>query len=81
MGPVDVRHDIPEWATDYVVGDDIAFRNPQTATVEREPLAGFSTTDEYRGLPAVVCPPHLTSQYPNAGVLIITEGFHVPRDD
>jgi len=80
MSYVDVQEEIPRWARDYAVGDDIGFRNPETAELEVEPVAGFSTNDDYRGLPAIVIPDRLRSLFNDAvGVGIITENVHVPR--
>jgi len=80
MSYVDVKDDIPDWAADYAVGDDIAFRNPKTAELETEPVAGFSTRDEYRGCPAIIIPDRLRSLFADAvGIGIITEDVHVPR--
>ena len=78
MGPVDVRDDIPGWAQGYAVGDEIGFRHPETAELITAPLAGFSCSDEYRGLPVIVPPPELADVLdPSTGVAVIREIDHV----
>lgn len=77
MSAVDV--DRPEWAEQYAVGDEIAFRNPESAEVERAPVAGFSSLDAHHGLPVIVVPEHLRHLFDKTvGTVVIPETYHVP---
>jgi len=51
MSYVDMRDEIPKWARDYAVGDEISFVRPKTGLVTAVPVAGFSTTGGHEGLP------------------------------
>jgi len=77
MSAVDVNR--PEWAERYAVGDDIGFRID--GAVETEPVAGFSSRDEYHGLPVIVVPGRLAGLFEdNVGTAAIPKSYHAPRE-
>jgi hypothetical protein len=79
MGPVDVREDIPEWAEQYAVGEEIMFRHPENGLVMSAPVAGFSSKEEYRGLPAIVPPSGLRNVLDSSTrTVVVRERNHVP---
>ncbi|MWG36483.1 hypothetical protein [Halomarina oriensis] len=52
MSYVDMRESIPEWAADYAVGETILLRHPDDGPTPAR-IAGFSSHEDYRGLPVI----------------------------
>jgi hypothetical protein len=74
MGVVDMRDSIPEWAQEYAVGDEIAFRHPDRGKVAVVPVAGFSSNPEYKGRP--VFDAHHIPEF-DGGSVVLNEHHHV----
>ena len=80
MGPVDVER--PAWAAQYADNDRIAFTVPWDGEVRAARVAGFSSREQYHGLPVIIgeecadLPEHGLS-----GQVVIIETYHVPRQE
>ncbi|MFB6236969.1 MAG: hypothetical protein ABEH81_01225 [Halopenitus sp.] len=53
--------DVPKWAEEYDLGDEIAFYNPKTDKIETDRVIGWSLLQEYENQPVIPAPDSIGS--------------------
>lgn len=53
--------DVPSWAEEYDVGDEIAYYNPKVDKIETEKVIGWSLIQRYRNQPLIRAPDSIGS--------------------